>query len=119
MLSNKDISKLEKKFATKKDFKKTEDRLNKRTGQVESSINKRIDRVLKYIDFKIKPLEEFRKEMLEFKDKVLDRLDWLIGKYQKFEDEYTIQAEQNRRILDRIENHEKRISSIEKLPSIS
>ena len=51
--------------------------------------------------------------MREFKNKVLDKMDWFIEKFQKFEEEYMIQNEHNSRTLDRIENHEKRISSLE------
>ena len=51
--------------------------------------------------------------MREFKNKVLDKMDWFIGKFQKFEEEYMIQNEHNSRTLDRIENREKRISSLE------
>lgn len=100
--------------AMKKDLVGVETRLNKDLKAVEERLNKRIDRVLKYIDFKIQPFEEMRIEFIDFKNKVFDRFDWLIGRYKKFEDEYTIQAEQNKRILDRIENHEIRITNIEK-----
>jgi len=89
--------------------------LRKSLAQTEERLYNRIDRVLKYIDFKINPFEEMRRDFYDFKNKLLDRLDWLIGKYQKFENEYTIQAEQNRRIIDRVENHEERINIIEKL----
>ena len=94
-------------LATKKDLKDS-------LVQTEERLNKRIDRVMKYIDFKIKPLEEMSRDFYDFKNKVFDRLDWLIGRYQKFEDEYTVQAEQNKRILDGLENHANRINNIEK-----
>lgn len=100
--------------ATKTDLKETENRFSNKLKETEDRLNRRIDRVLKYIKFEIEPFKEFNKEMSVFKNKVLDRLDWLIGKYEKFDQEYTVQSEQNRRILDRIENHEKRITSLEK-----
>lgn len=97
-----------------RDLKCTEKRLNGDLRKTEERLNKRIDQVMEYIDFKIKPFEEMSRDFYDFKNKTLDRLDWLIGRYQKFEDEYTIQTEQNKRILDRLENHENRIYTIEK-----
>jgi hypothetical protein len=101
-MKNKVIENPHNGLATKKDVNESEDRLNKR-----------IDRVIKYIDLKINPFEEMRQDFYDFKNKIFDRLDWLIGRYKKFEDEYTVQAEQNKRILDRLENHEERISHME------
>lgn len=116
-----DLKETENRFSNK--LKETEERLNKKIDnglkQTEERLNKRIDRVLKYVRFEIEPLKAFYKEMREFKDKVLDRLDWLIGKYEKFEQEYTIQNEHNSRMLDRIENHEKRIITLEKTSTIN
>ena len=113
---NKSAQKLINKnnLASKTDLKATENRFSNKLKETEDRLNKRIDRVLKYIKFEIEPLKEFNKEMREFKNKVLDRLDWLIGKYEKFEQEYTVEVEQNRRILDKLENHENRINKIEK-----
>jgi len=90
-------------LATKRDLK-----------EVEKRLNNRMDRIQRYMDFKINPIENAVAELIGFKNKILDRLDWLIGKYQKFEKEYTVQVQQNKRILDRLENHENRIISIEK-----
>ena len=113
---NKSAGKLINKnnLASKTDLKETENRFSNKLRETEERLNKRIDRVLKYIRFEIEPLKEFNKEMREFKNKVLDKMDWLIGKFQKFEEEYMIQNEHNSRTLDRIENHEKRITSLEK-----
>ena len=91
------------RLATKNDLK-----------ELEYKLNSRMDRMQKYIDFKINPFEEMHRDFYDFKNKIFDRLDWLIDRYQKFEDEYTIQVEQNKRILDRLENHKNRIDNIEK-----
>lgn len=102
MITDADVKKLEKTFATKNDLKESEWRLNKR-----------IDRMTKYVDFEIEPVTDFKKEFKDFKNKVFDKLDWLIGKYNKFEEEHLVLTEQNERTNDKINNHEKRIFSLE------
>lgn len=102
MITDADVKKLEKTFATKNDLKESEWRLNKR-----------IDRMTKYVDFEIEPVTDFKKEFKDFKNKVFDKLDWLIGKYNKFEEEHLVLTEQNERTNDKIDNHEKRIFSLE------
>lgn len=102
MITDADVKKLEKTFATKNDLKESEGRLNKR-----------IDRMTKYVDFEIEPVTDFKKEFKDFKNKVFDKLDWLIGKYNKFEAEHTVLTEQNNRTNDKIDVHEERISGLE------
>ena len=102
MITDADVKKLEKTFATKKDLKDTELRLNTR-----------IDRMTKYVDFELEPVNDFKKEFKDFKNKVFDKLDWLIGKYNKFEAEHTVLTEQNNRTNNKINNHEERILSLE------
>ncbi|VVA43372.1 conserved hypothetical protein [Candidatus Roizmanbacteria bacterium] len=102
MITDADVKKLEKTFATKNDLKESELRLNKR-----------IDRMTKYVDFEIEPVTDFKKEFKDFKNKVFDKLDWLIGKYNKFEAEHTVLTEQNNRTNDKLDVHEERISGLE------
>lgn len=102
MITDADVRKLEKTFATKNDLKESEWRLNKR-----------IDRMTKYVDFEIEPVTDFKKEFKDFKNKVFDKLDWLIGKYNKFEDEHAVLTEQTNRVNGKLDNHEKRIFSME------
>lgn len=102
MITDEDVKKLEKTFATKKDLKDSESRLNKR-----------IDRMTKYINFELEPVNDFKKEFNDFKDKVFDKLDWLIGKYKKFEEEHTVLIVQNKRTNSKLDNHEVRIVSLE------
>ncbi len=101
-------------LVTKKDFNDGLTQTKKDIKDSERRLNKRMDRMLKYLDFRFKPLEEMSRDFFDFKSKIFDRLDWLIGRYQKFEDEYTVQAEQNKRILDKLDNHENRINTLEK-----
>lgn len=70
-----------------------------------------------YLDFKIetvrKESEEFVKEFRNFKDSVLKTLDWLVGAFTKFSEEHMILSEQNKRTNGKLNNHEKRIFSLE------
>lgn len=80
-------------FITKKD-------LNNALKETESRLNKRIDRVIKLLNFHIEPIQKFIKNFDEFKDKVFDKLDWLTGEYKKFNEEHIVLTEQTRRIND-------------------
>jgi hypothetical protein len=102
MITDADVRKLEKTFATKNDLKESELRLNKR-----------IDRMTKYVDFEIEPVTDFKKEFKDFKNKVFDKLDWLIERYNKFEAEHTLLTEQTNRVNGKLDNHEGRISILE------
>lgn len=102
MIIDADVKKLEKTFATKAELKQTE-----------FSLNKRIDRLSKEIDFKLEPLMEFKEEFSDFKSSVLKSLDWLVGAFTKFNEEHAVLTEQNGRAIDKLNNHEKRIFSLE------
>lgn len=71
-----------------------------------------------YFNYKIdtleKKLDEFRDEMMEFKDSVYNKLDWLVGAFKKFNEEHTVLTEQNKNNSDKLENHEIRIKTLEK-----
>ncbi|MEK7495554.1 MAG: hypothetical protein AAB788_02525 [Patescibacteria group bacterium] len=111
MITDADVRKLEKTFVTKKDLLgfATKKDLN----ETESRLNTRIDRMTKYVNFELEPVDDFKKEFKDFKDKIFDKLDWLIGKYNKFEEEHTVLTEQNKRSNSKLDNHEKRIFSLE------
>lgn len=42
-----------------------------------------IDRLMKYIDFKIRPFEEMEKNYNTFKNQTFKNIDWLVGQYRK------------------------------------
>lgn len=84
-------------YATKQDLLATEDRLDQK-------IDKRIDGVIKYIDYKLELVDEFKKEFVDFKDRVMKTLDWLVGAFKKFDEEHTVMAEQIRKIADKQRN---------------
>ncbi len=70
-------------------------------------------KIKEYIDFKVKPLEDMSIDYYTFKDHVTKTLDWLVGAYQKFDEEYIIMASTHSKMQDILENHEKRIVIIE------
>lgn len=95
------------------------DLVNKRLDAKIDLVNKRIDRVIDYIDERLKPFEEMRKEFAEFKDRVLTALDWLIGAFKKFEEEHTILTGKYSEVSQRLNDHENRISALEKKTNYS
>jgi hypothetical protein len=50
----------------------------------------------------------------KFKDHVNKTLDWLVGAYQKFDEEYLIMSTTHTEMNDVLDNHEKRISLLER-----
>lgn len=113
MITDADVKKLEKTFVTKKYFDDKLDVAKRDLKDTELRLNKRIDRVTKYVNFEIEPVTDFKKEFKDFKNKVFDKLDWLIGKYNKFEDEHNVLSEQNTRTNNKLDNHEDRIVNLE------
>lgn len=103
MITDADIKKLKKVFVSKNDLKKEVSRLDKR-----------IDGLKIYIDYRLEPFEEMRKDFYSFKDQVLKTLDWLVGAFKKFDEEHTILSGQYSEVQIKIENHETRIGIIEK-----
>ncbi len=100
MLTDLDIVKLKKVFVTKQELKETENRL------------------IKYIDYKTDRLESailaLSKEFSEFKEQTNKTLDWLVGAFKKFDEEHTILSARYSTINKAIDNHENRITSLEK-----
>jgi hypothetical protein len=114
---------LDKKFATKDDLKNfaTKDDLKNfatkddlKNFATKDDLKKSIERVLKYIDFKLEPIEEFRKKFDIFQDHINRTLDWIVKKLEKYDQEYTIMSARYPEITDQLEDHETRIASLEK-----
>ena len=91
--------------------------LKRKINESESRLNKRIDRVMKYIDFKLEPIEKFITEFQDFKNKVFEKFDWLMRKYTKLDDENAASFEQYKRVDEKLANHKNRISVLEKKTS--
>jgi|SRR3989344_6900281 len=110
MITNADITKLKKVFVTKQELKETENRLIK-------YINYKTDRLEESIKILSNELADFKKEMMEFKDHMYKTLDFLVGSYKKFDEEHSILTTRYSTIGKTIDNHETRISILEKKPS--
>lgn len=95
MITDADVKKLGKTFATKE------------------YVDKRFDRLFLYLDQRFEPLDKLVKGFDDFKDKVLINIDWLTGKYKKLDEEHVVLSGQNNRVKRKLDNHEKRIFSIE------
>lgn len=95
MITDADVKKLKKTFATKE------------------YVDKRFERLFVYLDNRFDPLDRLVKSFDDFKDKVMTNLDWLTGKYKKLDEEHMVLSEQNRRTNTKIDNHEKQILSLE------
>ncbi|OGK18672.1 hypothetical protein A3G67_02270 [Candidatus Roizmanbacteria bacterium RIFCSPLOWO2_12_FULL_40_12] len=98
MLTKTDFTNLRNEFATKKDLKKF---------VTNTEFRYEINRLDKRID-------DFHKEFVEFKDTVLQTLDWLVGAFKDFKDELQILTSRYPDIHDRLDNHEIRITKLEK-----
>lgn len=70
-----------------------------------------------YIEEKMKPLEESVKRSEKIWQNVSVTLDWLVGKFTKFDQELTILIARYPDLNDKLENHEKRIQTLEKKTS--
>lgn len=83
---------------------------NKKNFITEDILNKKLDerftRFEKYLDHRLQPLEEMAEDFYKFQDFVIDKLDWLMGKYIKFEDEHMILTNRYSSINERLEQLE-------------
>ncbi len=59
-------------------------------------------------------IKEFRQQFTEFKDSVLKTLDWLVGAFKNFRGELQILTSRYPEVLDKLDNHEIRITKLEK-----
>ncbi len=76
--------------------------------------DKRFERLFVYLDHRFAPLEAMAKEFHEFKERIETLIDRVLGKYEKLDQEHTIASEQYRESSDKLENHEVRITVLEK-----
>lgn len=124
MISNADIIKLKKVFVTKQEFREEIDRSNKYTEKLFLTLVKSIDNLSKELSEFKREMAEFKNEMMDFKNEMMDfrestnnNLDWLVGAFKKFDEEHTVLTVRYSTISKTIENHETRISTLEKKPS--
>ena len=100
MITNADIVKLKKVFVTKQELKLEIDRANSYTEKLFMSLSK--------------DLLEFKKEMVDFRNRTDKALDSLVGTFKKFDEEHIILSARYSTINKIIDNHENRITSLEK-----
>mgnify|MGYP001619617854 CR=1 FL=1 len=103
MLTDADITKLKKVFVTKKEFREEIDKSNKYTEKLFLSL--------------VQSVDNLSKELSEFKERTNKTLDWLVGAFKKFDEEHTILTLRYSTIGKTIDNHEIRITTLEKKPS--
>lgn len=95
-------------------MKKTTIKQTKGKIATEEYVDKRFDRLFVYLDSRFEPLEQAVKELLEFKDSVLTKLDKLISIFSRLDQEQVVNSHQYRRPDEKFENHESRIAVLEK-----
>ena len=65
------------------------------------------------MDFK-NEMTDFKNEMGKFRDQTYKTLDWLVGAFKKFDEEHTILSGKYSTINIKLDNHEERITTLEK-----
>ena len=103
MITDEDITKLKQIFVTKQELKLEIDRANNYTEKLFMALTK--------------DLSDFKNEMREFRDRTNKTLDWLVGAFKKFDEEHSILTARYSTIGKTIDNHETRITVLEKKPS--
>ena len=101
------------KNSNKNDFV-TKDYLDKRLKESKDYTDKRFDRLFTYLDHKFEPLNELKRDFDKFKDSTNKSLDWLVKSQEKYDQEYTVAQKQYSRTDERLNDHGKRISVLEK-----
>lgn len=111
MITDSDIRKMKQVFVTKEDLKKElrTYATKKDLKSTENFLNYRIDTLERKVD-------DFKNEFIDFKERVLKTLDWLVGAFKKFDEELTISNHRSIDFWDKLENHEIRIKNIERNP---
>ena len=106
MLTDGDINKLKKVFATKKDYQ-------------DMKID--IDNFKKSVDIRFEIVEnaidKLSRSIVDFKEHTYKTLDWLVGAFKKFDEQHTVLTARYITINKTIDNHESRITNLEKKPS--
>lgn len=72
---------------------------------LDSRFNEFFNRLVEYLDFRLEPLEEEAKKSAKFRKFTTDKLDWLVGKYTKFEEEHMILTHQQIELNKKLETH--------------
>ena len=117
MITDTDINKLEKVFVTKSEFNDFKTGVDKRFEKVDKRLElvyKRLELLENSVLHLSKELSDFKNEMREFRDQTYKTLDWLVGAFKKFDEEHTILSARYSTINKTIDNHENRITSLEK-----
>lgn len=103
-----------KNFATKDDLKK----LRADIKFIELDLKQQIKGTEHYLDHRVNTIEKkidgFVNDFDKLKDWMYDKLDWLVVKYKKFDEEHTVLSSGYSKINEKIENHEGRIAVLEK-----
>lgn len=94
-------------------------RKQRKKKQVNNLVTKNdLKRTERYLEYKIEvdkaEAKKFREEFVKFKNYVYDKLDWLVGAFQKFNEEHTILSGKYSEVNEKLDNHENRISVLEK-----
>lgn len=74
-------------------------------GYLEEQFNKLFNRLIIYLDHRFEPLEREMEKNAKFREFAADKLDWLTGKYQKFEEEHMILTHQQIELNKKLETH--------------
>lgn len=100
-----------------KRFIQVDQRFEKVEAKIEQ-LDKKIDTVKEglifYIDKRLEPFEEMRKDFYSFKDQVLTTLDWLVTAFKKFDEEHSSLHRKYELCDGRLDNHEHRLYVMEK-----
>lgn len=108
MITDADVKKLEKVFATKKDLSGLDSKIER--------VDKKLDRTINYMNLKFNIVEEklTKLDSIDSRlDSIMESLAWLTGEYKKFGEEYIIASEQTNRVNRKLDNHEERIVHLE------
>lgn len=111
------MKKSNKKFdnlVTKKYVDKKFMNIDKKFKESQGYMDKRFERLFKYLDHRFEPLEQMQKDFSEFKNNTYNRLDWIIKLLTKYDQEYTVLSDKYITTDGKLDNHETRISALEK-----
>lgn len=109
------LSKLRKEM--KNDLRKEIKGVRTDMQSLGKGLRQEIKGVQHYLDYKIemykKEVDEFKKEFIDFKDKVLTNLDWLVGAFKKFDEEHIVLSGNYSDINVKLDDHGSRITLLE------
>lgn len=93
-------------FITKKHFDSKMKNVDRRFERLMYGINLRFD----YMEERLKKLDSVDERL----DKIMNTLDWLVGRYKKFDEEHVILTGRYGKINEKLHSHETRITVLEK-----